>query len=311
MTVDNPPFLSSADVARLLPLEECIAAVESAFRMHAEGTSGGMGVLSLPAKDGAFHIKAASLGKYFATKINGNFFFNAERFGLPRIQGTIVLADAENGKPLAILDSVEITIRRTGAATAVAAKCLARPDSHTLTIIGCGNQGRISLEAIRLVLHLERVFAFDSDPARAQRFATESGAEAVPDFRAALRESDLCVTCTPSRQAFLMKEDVPPGMFVAAVGADSHEKQEIEPDLLANASVFVDDLEQCATFGDLHHAIAAGVMTRNDVVATLGDVLSGRSRGRRSSEEIIIFDSTGTAIQDVAAAALIYEKLTS
>src|SRR5687767_12085423 len=200
MMMETLPFLGNADVARLLSVDECITAVESAFRLHAEGKSGGMGVLSLPAKDGAFHIKAASLGKYFATKINGNFFFNAERFGLPRIQGTIVLADAGNGTPLAILDSVEITIRRTGAATAVAAKYLARPDSHTLTIIGCGNQGRISLEAIRRVLPIERVFAFDTDPAKARRFAGESGAEAVSDFRAALRESDLSVTCTPSRQ---------------------------------------------------------------------------------------------------------------
>lgn len=299
---DGTRILTRRDVAELLSIEDCIQAVESAFLRHAEGDGLGSGVLSIPARDGGFHIKAAGLGKYFAAKVNGNFFHNAERFGMPRIQGSIVLADAENGYPLAFLDSIEITIRRTAAATAVAARHLARKDSSVLTIIGCGNQGRASLEAIRALFPIRRLFAFDSDPAHAR----DLGGEVVSDFRDAIFQSDICVTCTPSKQPIL--DDAPAGIFIAAVGADSHEKQEIAPGLMALSRVVVDDLEQCATIGDLHHALSAGVMKREDVAASLGEVISGKKQGRLTRDEIVIFDSTGTALQDVAAAALVYER---
>jgi ornithine cyclodeaminase/alanine dehydrogenase-like protein (mu-crystallin family) len=307
---DGTRILTRSDVAALLPLDECIEAVEAAFKADAMGQSLGPGVLSVHAHDGAFHIKAAGLPlgrNYFAAKTNGNFFHNAERYGLPRIQGTVVLCDADNGYPLAVLDSIEITIRRTGAATGVAARHLARRNASVATIIGCGNQGRVSLDALRAVLPIERALVYDADHERACAFARDAGAEAVKDLVTALAESDICVTCTPSRSAILRREHAHPGLFIAAVGADSSEKQEIEPGLLAASRVFVDHLEQCATLGDLHHALAAGVMTRDDVAGTLGDVVTGRS-GRGSDDELIIFDSTGTALQDVAAAAIVYER---
>jgi len=140
-------LLNRGDVAALLGLDECIDAVEQAFKAHAEGRSLPPGVLGVHAKDGGFHIKAAGLDlgrPYFAAKVNGNFFRNRERFDLPNIQGLIVLCDAENGAPLAVLDSIEITILRTGAATALAAKYPARDDATVATICGCGNQGRVS-----------------------------------------------------------------------------------------------------------------------------------------------------------------------
>lgn len=308
-------ILARSDVADLLPLGECVTAVESAFRLHAEGKSLGPGVLSVHAHGGAFHIKAAGLElgrSYFATKTNGNFFGNAER-GLPRIQGTIVLCDAEDGSPLAVLDSIEVTIRRTGAATAVAAKYLSRKDASTLAIIGCGNQGRVSVEALRAVRPIERVLAYDENPAAARSLAASLpgiDAKAVPSLAEAVAKSDLCVTCTPAKKAFLFREHLHPGLFVAAVGADSSEKQEIDPLALASARVYVDQLEQAMTIGDLQHAIKAGVMRESDVVAELSDVVAGTRAGRRNDDEAIIFDSTGTALQDVAAAAIVYERAT-
>jgi alanine dehydrogenase len=131
---------------------------------------------------------------------------------------------------------------------------------------------------------------------------------AVPDLGHAARETTVWVTCTPAQRWFLGREHVAPGAFVAAVGADNPLKQEIEPELLASSAVVVDVLEQCAAFGDLHHAIASGLMRREDVRAELADVVSGRKPGRLSPDEILVFDSTGTALQDVAAAALTYER---
>jgi alanine dehydrogenase len=305
------------DIRSLLDLDECISAVDAAFRDYAEGRSFASGVLGLHAGAGGFHVKAAGLvrgRKYFAAKLNSNFPENPRRFGLPTIQGVVALCDAENGALLALLDSMEITTQRTGAATAVAARHLARQNAHIAVICGCGIQGRIQLRALGRVLPLQTVRAFDIDADRASRFAREMSkalsldVSRAPSLEEAVRGCDVCVTCTPSRQAFLKKEHISPGTFVAAVGADNPEKQELDPHLMASAVVVVDVLEQCATMGDLHHALEAGVLTRADVRAELAEVITGRKPGRLSPNEITIFDSTGTALEDVAAAATVYEK---
>lgn len=310
-------LLTRHEIAELLSIEECMKAVEQAFRLYAEGKTTPPGVLGIPARDGGFHIKAGmlELGRtYFAAKTNANFPQNMKRFGLPLIQGIIVLCDGENGYPLALMDSMEITIIRTGAATGVAAKYLAREDAKTVTICGCGNQGRISLKALAKVRRLKQAFAFDIDEDRARQFATELSREldievrSVSDMANAVRASDICVTCTPSKQHFLERAHVSAGTFIAAVGTDDENKQELEPLLMASSKVVVDLLDQCATIGDLHHALEMGLLAKADVHAELGEVIAGKKPGRTSDDEIIIFDSTGTALQDVAAAAIVYEK---
>src|SRR5262249_27823081 len=296
-------LLKRGDVTALLSLDECITAVEQTFKLYAEGQILSPGVLGIHARDGGFHIKAAGLKlarTYFAVKVNGNFFRNTERYGMPNIQGIIMLCDGENGYPLALMDSIEITILRTGAATAVAAKYLARDDSKVAVICGCGNQGRIQLKALMNAIALERVYAFDLDHAQAERFAGELSDELsievrpVRDLAPAVRQSDVCVTCTPSRQFFLKREDVTPGRFVPAVGGDDARKQELDPRLFAGHKAVVDLLEQCAAIGDLHHALDQGLITRADVHAELSEVVAGKKPGRASRDEIIIFDSTGT-----------------
>ena len=310
-------ILTRRDVVDLLSLDACIDAVEGAFRLHAGGRTLGPAVASVHAEKGGFHIKAAGLRgepSYFAAKTNANFPDNPRRFGLPTIQGTLVLADADNGAPLAVMDSASITTLRTGAATAVAARYLARRDARTVTVVGCGVQGEIQLAAIAAVLPLERAWMVDADHGRAEQAASRSATrlglrvEAAKDLRAALRESDVCVTCTPARRAFVAAADVAPGTFIAAVGADSQGKQELEPALVAAATLVVDVLAQCAEIGELQHALAAGLMTRAQVHAELADVVTGRRPGRTRRDEITIFDSSGTALQDVVAAVAVYEK---
>src|SRR6266508_1864999 len=255
-------LLKRGDGASLLGLDECIGAVEEAFRSYVEGQTLPPGVLGVHARAGGFNIKASGLNlarTYFAAKVNGNFFRNTERYGMPNIQGIIMLCDGDNGYPLALMDSIEITILLTVAATAVADK--------------------LSIEV-----------------------------QAVRDLARAVAQSDVCVTCTPSRQFFLKREDVAPGTFIAAVGADDERKQELDPRLFAGHKIVVDVLEQCAAIGDLHHALDQALITRADVHAELGEVVAGKKPGRTSRDEIIIFDSTGTALQDAAAAALVYEK---
>jgi alanine dehydrogenase len=310
-------ILSRRDVVDLLSMGDCIAAVEHAFRLHAQGRTLGPGVLGVPATDGGFHIKAAGLvgeRSYFAAKTNANFPDNPQRSGLPTIQGTVVLADASTGTPLAVMDSGSVTALRTGAATAVAARYLARLESRSATIVGCGVQGELQLAAIATVLPLKHVWLVDTDVARAEGLAARARSslgirvEAVSDLRGAVGTSDVCVTCTPSRAAFVSRDDIVAGTFIAAVGADNRGKQELEPALLAASTLVVDVLEQCAEIGELQHALAAGLMTREAVHAELGDVVAGRRPGRTRDDEITIFDSSGTALQDVAAAVVVYEK---
>lgn len=310
-------LLARQQVRRLLDLDDCIAAVEDAFLQHARGRTLRPGVLGVPSTDGGFHLKAAGLvleKTWFAVKCNGNFFHNASRFAMPNIQGLVLLCDGDNGYPLAVIDSIEITILRTGAATAVAARHLARPDARVAAIFGCGNQGRVQLRAVSRVASLQRVLAFDTDPSRAEHFATEMreelgiGVEVVAEPAAAVRQSDICIACTPSKRYFIDRDDVRPGTFVAGVGADNEDKQELDPRLFGAATVVVDDLQQCAAIGDLHHALSAGTITLEDVHADLAALVAGSKPGRTSRDEITLFDSTGIALEDVGAVVVLYQR---
>jgi ornithine cyclodeaminase/alanine dehydrogenase-like protein (mu-crystallin family) len=233
---------------------------------------------------------------------------------MPNIQGLILLCDSENGRPLAVMDSIEITILRTGAATGVAARLLARKGAGVVTICGCGSQGRVSLRALQTFMRIERLYLWDIDPRASAKLADELRStltqpiEVVGDPRVGTQASDVIVTCTPSKKAFLATMDVRPGAFIAAVGADNEEKNEISPTLMVASTIVTDSTEQCVKIGDLHHAIEAGLVTADGVHAEIGQILAGLRPGRTREDEVLIFDSTGTALQDVAAAALVYER---
>ena len=311
--------LTQRDVAALLSVDDCRTAVEEAFRRHGTGEASRPGLLGFHVEGGGFHVKVASyahdLGEYFVAKTNANFPDNPVRRGLPTIQGVVQVFDARSGELLALLDSIELTILRTAAATAVAATYLARPDARTLTIAGCGTQGRAHLRALAPVRAFDRLMLWDIDRLAAECMASEVRvhANALPcvvadDLEAAIRTSDVVVTCTPSVHPLFVADAVAAGTFVAGVGADSEQKSELDPRLLARAKVVVDVMDQCALVGDLHHALDAGVMRREDVHAELGQIVAGRKAGRTSDGETIVFDSTGMALQDAAAACVVMER---
>lgn len=311
-------FLTRSEIAALMRPDDYLAAVEAGFRAAASGQATSPAPLHLPADGGGFHAKAATFsserGRYAALKFNGNFPGNHERLGLPTIQGLIILCDADTGAPLAVMDSIEVTLRRTAAASAIAAKHLARGNASGIALCGCGAQGRAHLEALREVLPLKGGAVWDKDAAKAEHFAAEIGPalglelRAVKELRRATHDADVIVTCTTAQAPFLDLTEVAPGAFIAAIGADNADKSEIAPALMAAARVFVDVLEQCVAMGDLRAAISAGVMAPGDVAGDLAQLVSGSVRGRRGADEIIVFDSTGTAIEDAASAAWIYER---
>ena len=317
MQAEPTLLLKRSDVEQLCTLRECIDAVEKVFRLQGDGKIPPPGILGMKTRDGGLHVKTAVLTaeeNYILAKLNTNFAENRRRFGLPTIQGVIVLSNAANGRTLALLDSIDITIKRTAAATAVAAKYLARKNSSIATICGCGAQGRAQLRALLLVLPLAKVYAFDVDQNTSERFAAELSNELKIDFEAvhalpsAIRSSAVVVTCTTAREFFVHKAEVAPGTFIAAVGADDSHKQEIDPALMASTKIVADSLEQVCAIGDTHHAIARHLMSKEDVYAELSEIVAGKKPGRIHDAEIIVFDSTGVAIEDAIAASMVYGK---
>ena len=304
-------LLSGIEVARLLPMRECIAAVERAFRLLGQGLAAPPATLAYLTERGGFHVKVGRYGRYFVTKVNGNFPLNPAENGLPTIQGVVILCDAEDGRVLALMDSTELTALRTAAATAVAARLLARGDATTVGIVGCGIQAAAQLTALHEVLAVKRVLVYDVNAARARAFADSAGAAATADLQGATLASDVIVTCTTSTEFFLFPEHVKPGTFIAAIGVDNESKRELALALLARSKVVTDVTDQCARIGDLHHAIETGAVTVDDVHADLPGILAGRAPGREGDDEVIVFDSTGIGLQDAAAAAVIHERMIS
>jgi alanine dehydrogenase len=306
-------ILTQSDLRRLVTRTDYLRAVEGGFRASAEGRASSPSPLHVEADSGGLHGKAAILQAertYLAVKVNSNFPGNAGSGELPTIQGALLLFDGTNGALLAIMDSIELTIMRTAAATALAARFLARNYARTLMICGCGAQAPAQAAAVADVRRFERGFAWDADPGRARAFAADMTRDLGFPFEAAhllgdaAQASDVIITCTSAREPFLDETHVKPGAFVAAVGADSPSKCEIAPALMAQASVFADVTNQALTMGDSLHA----ALSPSEIRGELADLVSGRVIGRSDDDEIIVFDSTGTAIEDVASAAVAYER---
>jgi ornithine cyclodeaminase/alanine dehydrogenase-like protein (mu-crystallin family) len=313
---DPPPWLGAAELAALLPIAVVVDAVEAALRSEAGRAASGHAALAYDLPAGAFHAKVAALGgarPVLVAKLNTNFPGNPARW-LPTIQGVAALFDAADGRLLALLDSPELTVLRTGAATAVAARRLARPDSRRLLLCGAGRQAFAQAAALRAVLPLDRIVVVDLDPARARTLAARLrdelavDATVAPEVAAAAPASDVIVTCTTARAPLLFRAQVSPGTFVAAVGADHPSKQEIEPALVAVARTFVDSPEQALAAGELHHAVAAGALLPEEIAGRLDQLVTGEVRGRRAADEITLFDSTGIALEDAAAAFAAFER---
>jgi len=313
-------LLKRSELSKLLSLDEYIEGIEQAFLNHGKGNTFGTGMIHGDTlSEVEFHIKVGglklNLNDYYGLKINGSSFNNMEKYGLPNIMGVVVLFDAEKGFPLAVVDAGDPTVKRTGASTAVAAKYLARKDSKVATICGCGTQGKIQLKSLMKIFSLEKIFAFDQNYENAVNYAkimdqelSETRVEPIENLKDGVPKSDIIVTCTPSKKPFLKKQYIKTGTFIAAVGADSPDKQELDSEILKGNKIITDITVQCQKAGELHHALEKGLLQLSDVHGQLGEVIAKKVKGRENDEEIIIYDATGTALQDTTAAALCYEK---
>jgi len=224
--------------------------------------------------------------------------------GLPTVTGLVLLSSAEDGRLVAVLDAAAVTALRTGAAAVLAAETVGPEGNGAAAVIGAGVNGKA---AVRTFLARGRlVLVYDVDRARAEAAADELGA-GVADSREQALMSEVVVTVTPGREVLFPEGSLRPGQHVSLVGADGPGKAEIASKELARVRVFCDDWEQASHNGDLAHAVEAGLVSRGDVTE-VGAVLAGEAAGRRSADEITVFDSTGLAIQDLAIALAAMER---
>ncbi len=308
-------FLSRKDIEGLLALKKVIPAIEAGFGQDARSEVITFPVVreSLEDTGGIFGIKSGYLGKQklLGYKAGGYWKNNVEK-GIPGHQSLIVLYHPETGIPKAVLDGNFITIIRTGAAGAIAAKYLARKDARRVGVIGTGVQGRIQALGLREVLSVEEIIGYDMNKQSVDDFVKQLEPH-FPKVRIArspeeaVEGRDILITATPSYRFIVKAEWVKPGLHMNAIGADTKGKQELEPSILPKAKIVVDNLLQSKTIGECQHAISLGLINESMIHAELGEIVIGKKPGRTSPEEITLFDATGVAFQDLIAAGLAYD----
>ena len=299
------PFFNAAHVREAVSPEGALKAVREAFIAYARGEWTMPPKVYVPAyPEGDFRAMPALGAGHALLKWVTSFPGNPAH-GLPTVTGLVLLSDATNGLPKAVLDAGAVTALRTGAAAVLAAETLGRADAETAAVIGVGVNGEAAVRT--LVARGRHVQLWDIDRARAEEVAEQVGAEVAAGRDEALA-ADLLVTVTPGRNVLLEEGSLRPGQHASLMGADGPGKAEIAVEELARVRVYCDDWEQASHNGELVHAVEAGVLARDDVVQ-LGDVLAGIAEGRQSGREITVFDSTGLAIQDLAIALAAMERV--
>ncbi len=313
-------ILTETDLRRLIDLDlDAVNCVESAFKALAGGKVVMPPILSMAieAHNGEVDVKTAYVPGIdsFAIKVSPGFFDNP-KIGLPSTSGLMVLFSAKTGMVKALLlDNGYLTDIRTAAAGAVAARHLAREDASTACIAGAGTQARLQLKALTLVRPIRKASIWARDPEKAQAVANEMtsalGIEisAASDLESAVSTADVIVTTTPSTSPLILADWLKPGQHVTAMGSDQHNKNELEAAALTRADVYVPDrLSQTEILGELHHALAAGLLPPGTKFPELGEIVAGLAAGRSSPYALTICDLTGTGVQDTAIATFARER---
>ncbi|ELY79497.1 alanine dehydrogenase [Natrinema gari] len=311
----NTLLLDSDDVNEYARMSAVIDAIEQAFGAFERGTTQmpAKSYIDLPQYNGDFRSMPAYLdtGDWDAAGLKWVNVHpdNPAEHDLPTVLGTMIYSDPETALPLAIMDGTALTMKRTGAAAAVATDYLAVEDASSLGLIGAGVQSYTQLEAISEIRPIEEVVVSDPDEERVQRFV-ETYEDRFDIRSGSISEAghcDVCSTVTPVEDPIVGPSDVGEHTHINAMGADAEGKHELHDELLDAARIVIDDHEQCTHSGEINVPYHEGVLTDDDIHGEIGEVVVGSKAGRTEETGVTVFDSTGLAIQDVAAARVVYE----
>lgn len=315
-------ILSRTDMVGLLEPHEYVDCVEQAYRMHGEGRyyMDPKGHIVLDRYPGEWEAMPSYIEEPEAAACKWVSIRerNRERFGLPTVFSILIYTHPETGFPLAILDGSHHTVMRTGAAAAVSARWMAREDASVLAIVGAGHMAEGTLLTCAGIRAWGEARVWSRSEETVRRFVTEQQPR-VPDIplrgstelEAVVRGADVVVTVTPARDPIVADEWIGPGTHVAAVGADKEGDQELDSSILQRARVFVDDIRQCRTDGEINVPLSTGLLREEDLAGEIGKVVTGRTTGRTAPDTVTVFDSTGIALQDSATVPLEYERAVS
>jgi len=313
-------FLKRKEIESLISMNEVLNVVEQAFKEK------GLKRVQMPPKLYLFYHKyngdLRAMPSYLealdisAVKIVNSHPNNMKLYNLPTVMATIILIDPRNGAPLSIMEGSWITAMRTGAASGIASKYLARKDSHKLGLIGAGAQAETQILAISSILNIKEVYIYDKDKEKMEKFILKYIEKygkkiiinPVDKPEEAVKNMDIVVTATPSREPIVKKDWISSGMHINSIGADAPGKEELDPEILKISKIVVDDIDQAAHGGEINVPLSKGIISLKNVYAELGEIVAGFKSGRESIEEITVFCSTGLAIQDAVTAKLVYDK---
>jgi alanine dehydrogenase len=312
-------ILGRSEMIGLLKPKEYNDCVEQAYRMHGEGRfyMDPKGHIVLDRFPGEWEAMPSYIEEPHAAACKWVSIreWNRERFNLPTVFSILIYTHPETGFPLAIVDGSYHTVMRTGAAAAVSVKWLARKTSRRLAIVGAGHMAEGVLATCNEVFPWTEVRVWSRSQATLDHFVKEQRPKYTTfailpstDLERVVREADVVVTVTPARAPIVIDRWIAPGTHIAAIGADKKGDQELEGKLLQRARIFVDDIRQCRTDGEINVPLSQGLIAESDIAGEIGEVITGRKQGRRSDDEITLFDSTGIALQDSATVPLEYER---
>jgi alanine dehydrogenase len=312
-------ILSRTDMMGLLTPAEYVGCVEQAYRMHGEGRyyMDPKGHIVLDKYPGEWEAMPSYIEEPEAAACKWVSIRerNREKYDLPTVFSILIYTHPATGFPLAICDGSYHTVMRTGAAAAVSAKWMARKNSTRLAIVGAGHMAEGTLATCNEVFKWEQVRIWS----RSQKTLDEFVASQQPKYlgfkistsrnlEEVVRGADVVVTVTPAREPLVKDTWIAPGTHIAAIGADKVGDQELDPAVLQRARIFVDDIRQCRTDGEINVPLAKGLIREQDIAGEIGEVITGKKQGRRTDDEITLFDSTGIALQDSATVPLEYER---
>lgn len=310
-------ILSELQVNSLISLDDCIEAVERAFRADARAQTLNLPVVreSIGVGSGIFGIKSGAIfeSQTLGLKAGGYWPSNARLHSTSNHQSTILLFDIASGQPTCLLNANRITELRTSAAGAIAARLLAKQDACTVGLVGAGVQARGQLEALLGVfptLSAAHVWSRRREQAAAlaEAMSDRLSVTVCDSPRQVAERADILVTATSSSTPLVFAPWLSPGVHINAIGSDTRGKQELDQEILRTAHVVVDNLEQACHLGEVQHLAPDIESAQAYVASTLGDILVGRKSGRADDREITVFDSTGVTFQDLAVAQLVYER---